>query len=103
MKIPSIAYFAPFFLTICMHITPLELSGKIIDMYLTMRENTIHYVIMGVLETQRAKLLAMKSEEQIMAYLKNDLMRDVFETGCIGSVLQVNHLDEFFNPPAKNK
>lgn len=96
-KIPPVAYFAPFYLTICMHITPLGLAGKIIDLYLMIRENTIHYVIMGVLQTQRTKLLDLDSEEQIMAYLKNDLMRDVFETGCIGSVLIAEHLMEFYH------
>lgn len=85
-----------------MHITPLELSGKIIDLYLMIGEVTIHYVLMGVLESQKSKLLSLKSEEQIMSYLKNDLMRDVFETGCVGSILIAEHLLEFYEG-AKSK
>jgi hypothetical protein len=80
-----------------MHITPLQLSGKIVDLYLMIGEYAVHYVLMGVLQSQKDKIMAFHSEEYIMSYLKNDLMRDVFQTGGIGSVLLADHLLEFYH------
>lgn len=80
-----------------MHITPLHLSGKIFDLYLMIGELAVHYVLMGVLASQRDKIMNLPSEEFIMSYLKNDLMNDVFHTGSIGSVLLAEHLNEFYH------
>ena len=79
-----------------MHITPMELAGKILDMFFIVGEDAIHIVLMGVLECQKQKILAMKNEEEILQYLKGGLMKDIFNTGCIGSILLMEHLLEFY-------
>lgn len=93
---PPLAYFASFCLTICMHIIPLEFAGKVLDLYLMAGEATIYYVLKGVLMSQRSKIMSLPSEEAIMNYLKNDLMKDIFTTGNIASILLMEDLQSFY-------
>ena len=95
--IPEVAYFASFYLTICMHITPMEMAGKILDIFFMVGEDSIHYVIMGVLKSVREQLMSFPTEEKILVFLKNDLMRQVFTSGCIGSILIFDHLSEMMS------
>ena len=88
-SIPSVAYFASFYLTVCMHITPMEYAAKILDLFLIIGEETIHYLLMGILISQKTHLLSLENEEQILNFLKNDLMRQVFKSEHIGSFLML--------------
>lgn len=79
-----------------MHIIPLEYAGKVLDLYLMAGEPTIYYVLKGVLLSQRSKIMSLPSEEAIMNYLKNDIMKDIFTTGNIASILLIEDLERFY-------
>lgn len=95
------AYFAGFYLTICLHITPMDIAGKILDLFLIIGENTVHYILMGVLTNQRQKLLALENEQKVIDYLKNDMMKDLFQNDSLGGILRMDNIAEFYNPKGK--
>lgn len=96
-QIPAVAYFASFYLTVCMHITPMEFAAKILDLFLIIGEDTIHYLLMGILISQKNYLLSLANEEQILNFLKNDLMRQVFKTEHIGSFLMLEDWEKILD------
>lgn len=51
------SYFASFYLTIFTHITPLHLTGKIIDLYMLAEVEVIDYLILGMLQLLKKKIM----------------------------------------------
>ncbi len=96
-EIPAVAFFASYYLTVCMHITPMESAAKILDLFLVIGEDTIHYLLMGILISQKSHLLSLKNEEEILGFLKNDLMRSAFKSDHIGSFLMLEDWEKILD------
>ena len=96
-EFPAVVYFASFYLSVCMHITPMEYSAKILDMFLFIGEDTIHYILMGLLISNKQYIMDMDNEEEILNFLKNEIMKSTFKNGCIGSILMFEDWSTILN------
>lgn len=79
-----ISYVSTFYLTICLHITPMQLSGKILDIFMLLELELVDHILIGLLEAHRQKILEMDNASDIMDYFKNKMMSESLLNENIG-------------------
>ena len=90
-----IAYVASFYLTIFLHITPILFSGKILDIFMLIEYAAVDHLLLGLLTSNREKILSFKSEDLIISFLKEDLMNECLEFDGVGGFMLSDSLELF--------
>jgi hypothetical protein len=75
-----------------MHITPLKLSGKIIDIFMLLEHEMVDHILIGLLQIHEEKLMAMEHAAMVMDYFKNQLMQDSLTRENIGNFINEESL-----------
>lgn len=91
-----LAYVAPFYLTIFMHVTPIKYSGKLLDIFCLVEEEVVDNLLTGLLMSKKKILLGFHVESQIMDYFKDDMMTSALKCDCVGSFLLPDSLQLFY-------
>lgn len=89
------AYLAPFYLTIFLHITPIKHSGKLLDIFTLVEYEAVDQLLLGLLTSNRSKILNFKTEDQIIIYFKEDLMKESLKNDGVGSFVLADSLERF--------
>ena len=77
-----------------MHITPLKLSGKILDIFMLLEHEMVDHILIGLLQVHEDKLMAMDHAANVMEYFKNSLMADSLTSDTIGNFINEESLNK---------
>ena len=94
------AYLAPFYLTIFLHVTPIKHSGKILDIFMLVEYEVVDHLLIGLLTSLRKRILDMPSEDDIILFFRDQLMEECLEHDNIGSFLMTDSLEDILKRTA---
>ena len=92
------AYFASFYLTFFLHLTPIDLSGRILDTFMIFEHNFVDHMLLGLLEKNKKLILEIDRQDQLLKYIKYQMVKDnLLESGGISKLFLGESLNLFKN------
>lgn len=87
------AYVASFYMTICLHITPIKLSGKVLDLFMLLEYKAIDHLLIGMIQSYKERIINAEGPNQVLEFFKFDLMKESLKGDNIGSFINSKSLN----------
>ena len=98
-----IAYVASYYLTLCLHITPMQFSGKVIDLFMLLEYKCMDFILLGLFKTHKKRIMSFNDPSEILGYFKMDLMKESLRFDQIGAYLDIYSLKKLLVPEKRNQ
>ena len=73
-KIPLISYFASFYLTLFMNLTPVEISHTLISTFCLVGYDVVDHILMGLLVIHQDKILELEDVGEVMKFVTKEMV-----------------------------
>lgn len=94
--IPLMTYFIPFYMTLFLHMTPMVLSGKILDLYMMISNQIVDHLLMGLLVAFKGEILKLDNEDKICRFIQKELMEKALIDNTLSNLLMPDLLMDIF-------
>lgn len=90
-----VGYFAGHYITIFMQSCPLQSSSVILDLFFVLGVELIDHLLIGMLQACRNKILKLERIEDVIIYIKNELLQSFLQNNGLRKILTKESIDQF--------